>query len=93
MTAIARWLGERIPIDPAALRELTNEPVPHHMKRWWFCLGGTPAYLFLVQIFTGILLAIYYQPRPPRPTNRSSTSRGTSRSAGTFAACTNGRRR
>ena len=62
MTAIARWLGERIPIDPAALRELTNEPVPNHMKRWWFCLGGTPAYLFLVQIFTGILLAIYYQP-------------------------------
>lgn len=62
MTALTRWLGERVPIDPAALRELTNEPVPHHMKRWWFCLGGTPAYLFLVQVFTGILLAIYYQP-------------------------------
>jgi quinol-cytochrome oxidoreductase complex cytochrome b subunit len=62
MTAIARWFGERVPIDPATLREMTNEPVPYHMKRWWFCLGGTPAYLFLVQIFTGILLAIYYQP-------------------------------
>lgn len=32
------------------------------MKRWWWCLGGTPAYLFVVQIFTGILLAFYYEP-------------------------------
>ena len=43
------------------LRDLTNEPVPNHLKRWWFCLGGTPAYLFVVQIVTGILLAFYYQ--------------------------------
>jgi quinol-cytochrome oxidoreductase complex cytochrome b subunit len=43
---------------------LTNEPVPNHLKRWWFALGGTPAYLFVVQIFTGILLAVYYQPAP-----------------------------
>jgi quinol-cytochrome oxidoreductase complex cytochrome b subunit len=26
--------------------------------------GGTPAYLFVVQMFTGILLAFYYQPAP-----------------------------
>jgi quinol-cytochrome oxidoreductase complex cytochrome b subunit len=43
---------------------MTNEPVPNHLKHWWFCLGGTPAYLFVVQIITGILLAIYYQPSP-----------------------------
>lgn len=56
------WLRERVPISGDQLRELTNEPVPNHMKRWWFCLGGTPAYLFVVQIVTGILLAVYYQP-------------------------------
>ena len=44
-------------VDGVQLRELTNEPVPNHMKRWWFALGGTPAYLFVVQIATGILLA------------------------------------
>ncbi len=38
--------------------------LPNHLKRWWFCLGGTPAYLFVVQIVTGILLAFYYQPAP-----------------------------
>ncbi len=62
MSVVSRWLRERVPISGDQLRELTNEPVPNHMKRWWFCLGGTPAYLFVVQIVTGILLAIYYQP-------------------------------
>jgi quinol-cytochrome oxidoreductase complex cytochrome b subunit len=64
MEAIKSWFRERLPISRAQLQELTNEPVPNHLKRWWFCLGGTPAYLFVVQIFTGILLALYYQAAP-----------------------------
>src|SRR3990167_8027367 len=62
MSRIASWFQERLPISGDQLRELTNEPVPNHLKHWWFCLGGTPAYLFVVQIFTGILLAFYYEP-------------------------------
>lgn len=64
MASPKEWLNERIPVSQAQLRELTNEPVPDHLRRWWFCLGGTPAYLFVVQIFTGILLAFYYKPAP-----------------------------
>jgi len=64
MRAIARWLGDRLPVSGRQCRELTNEPVPYHLKRWWFALGGTPAYLFIVQIFTGILLAVYYEASP-----------------------------
>ena len=64
MGAISRWFQERIPVSGARFAELTNEPVPNHLRRWWFCLGGTPAYLFVVQIVTGILLAFYYQPAP-----------------------------
>ena len=64
MSRIAPWLQERVPISGQQIRELTNEPVPHHLKRWWFALGGTPAYLFVVLIATGISLAIYYQPSP-----------------------------
>lgn len=64
MGFLTRWLQERLPIDGEQLRGFTNEPVPNHMKRWWYCLGGTPAYLFVVQIATGILLAFYYQPSP-----------------------------
>jgi quinol-cytochrome oxidoreductase complex cytochrome b subunit len=66
MNAIGRWLQERIPITGVELRELTNEPVPNHLKRWWFALGGTPAYLFVIQIVTGILLAFYYEAAPQR---------------------------
>jgi quinol-cytochrome oxidoreductase complex cytochrome b subunit len=64
MGLVANWFRERVPLSGDVLRELTNEPVPNHLKHWWFCLGGTPAYLFVVQIVTGILLAIYYQPAP-----------------------------
>ena len=64
MGALAHWFRERFPVSGHQLRELTNEPVPGHLKRWWFCLGGTPAYLFVVQVVTGILLAFYYEPSP-----------------------------
>jgi quinol-cytochrome oxidoreductase complex cytochrome b subunit len=74
MNASGRWFHERVPVTGDQLREWTNEPVPNHLKRWWFCLGGTPAFLFVVQIVTGILLAFYYQPSSSTRTNRSSTS-------------------
>ncbi len=61
---LRRFFTERLPVDGAQLRERTNEPVPNHLKHWWFCLGGTPAYLFVVQIATGILLAFYYEASP-----------------------------
>ena len=64
MNAIKAWFGERLPISGDDLRELTNEPVPYHLKRWWFALGGTVAYLFIIQIFTGILLAFFYEASP-----------------------------
>ena len=59
---VKNWFSSRIPISADQIRNLTNEPVPYHMKHWWFCLGGTPAFLFLVQILTGILLCFYYSP-------------------------------
>ena len=43
-----------------------SEPVPGHLKRWWWCLGGTPAYLFLIQAVTGVLLTFYFVPTPEK---------------------------
>jgi quinol-cytochrome oxidoreductase complex cytochrome b subunit len=60
------WLKERLPIDLDHLRDVTNEPVPGHLKRWWFALGGTAAYLFMVQLVTGVMLLFYYVPEPGR---------------------------
>jgi quinol-cytochrome oxidoreductase complex cytochrome b subunit len=64
MSRRSEFWKERVPVSEETLRSLTSEPIPNHMKRWWFALGGTPAYLFLVMIGTGILLASYYQPGP-----------------------------
>lgn len=64
MGVVLNWVGERLPVSGKQFQELTNEPVPYHLKRWWFALGGTPAYLFIVQIVTGILLAFYYEASP-----------------------------
>ena len=64
MGKLRDFFSERVPVSPETMRELTNEPVPNHLKRWWFALGGTPAYLFIIMIVTGILLACYYQPGP-----------------------------
>jgi len=56
------WIQESFPIDQEALIELTAEPIPNHLKRWWWALGGTPLYMFVVQIITGIMLIFYYVP-------------------------------
>lgn len=64
MADARRFLAESLPVDWDALRALGAEPVPHHLKRWWWCLGGTPLYLFVVQVVTGILLTLYYVPDP-----------------------------
>lgn len=63
-TGLGDRLQELFPFDWELLRHAGAEPVPFHLKRWWFCLGGTPMYLFIVQVITGILLTIYYVPSP-----------------------------
>lgn len=65
---IAERAGERIkamfPVDWEIIRHMGAEPIPYHLKRWWFCLGGTVMYLFFVQVATGIALSFYYVPTP-----------------------------
>ena len=58
------WLQSRVPVDQEMLKAVGSEPIPGHLKRWWWCIGGTPAYLFIVQIVSGILLTFYYVPSP-----------------------------
>ncbi|MCK4727105.1 MAG: cytochrome b N-terminal domain-containing protein, partial [Anaerolineales bacterium] len=44
--------------------KILNKPVPKYALRWWYCLGGITAFLFVVQGLTGIMLAFYYKPTP-----------------------------
>ncbi|AFQ45309.1 cytochrome b subunit of the bc complex [Desulfosporosinus meridiei DSM 13257] len=45
-------------------KDLASHPVPKHARSYMFCFGGITFLLFLIQIITGILLAIYYKPTP-----------------------------
>lgn len=57
------WFDSRYEIsDP--LSKFLSKPVPKFAQRWWYCLGGITAFLFVVQGITGIMLAFYYKPTP-----------------------------
>jgi quinol-cytochrome oxidoreductase complex cytochrome b subunit len=66
---IKEWFKERFPIDYQKFIEMNEkifikEPIPVHMKKWFFCMGATPLILFGLQVVTGILLVFYYVPSP-----------------------------
>jgi len=60
-TRTVEWVDERYELSPA-LSKLGAKPVPRFAMKWWYCLGGITAFLFVVQGITGIMLAFYYKP-------------------------------
>jgi hypothetical protein len=59
----ADWVDGRYRLSEP-LQKLLAKPVPVYARRWWYCLGGLTAMLFVVQAITGIMLAFYYEPTP-----------------------------
>jgi cytochrome b6 len=60
MTVI-NWIDERL--DLSEIRHFVEEKgVPVHTQKVWYYLGGMTLFLFGVQVFTGILLLLYYRP-------------------------------
>lgn len=62
-TRVADWVDQRYQTKEVLSKAL-NKPVPTWATRWWYCLGGITAFLFVIQAVTGIMLAFYYQPTP-----------------------------
>ena len=55
------WVDERL--DLSEVRHFVAEKgVPVHAQKIWYYLGGVTLFLFGVQVFTGILLLLYYRP-------------------------------
>jgi ubiquinol-cytochrome c reductase cytochrome b subunit/cytochrome b6 len=61
---VKTWLRESFPVDQEALVKISSEPIPNHLKRWWWALGGAPLVFFTIQVITGIMLIFYYVPEP-----------------------------
>jgi len=55
------WVRERLNIDPI-IEFASHKSVPTWKGSFWYYFGGVALFLFLVQIVTGILLLMYYQP-------------------------------
>jgi cytochrome b6 len=61
LQTVIDWLDERI--DLSGIRHFVAEKgVPIHTQEIWYYLGGMTMFLFGVQVFTGILLLLYYRP-------------------------------
>ena len=59
---VSRWIDERL--DVAGLRRaLLDRKMPGGLT-WWHTLGSATLTVFLVQVVTGIVLAMYYSPSP-----------------------------
>src|SRR6476646_10748120 len=62
MSALGRWIDERIDIA-GVRRGLLDRQMPSGLT-WWHTLGSATLTVFLVQVITGIVLAMYYSPSP-----------------------------
>lgn len=59
----ASWIDARYAVSEP-LAKVLQKPVPRYARRWFYCLGGITAFLFVTQAITGIMLAFYYVPTP-----------------------------
>ena len=61
MNKIFLWLQERYQIDQL-LDFMKKKDVPVHKGFIWYYFGGITLFLFIIQVFTGIMLLLYYKP-------------------------------
>jgi ubiquinol-cytochrome c reductase cytochrome b subunit len=58
---IGEWFDRRLQLA-APIREAVEHPVPRRTASWWYVFGSAALTVFLLQVVTGILLAIIYVP-------------------------------
>lgn len=63
LNTLVRWLDERLPISDV-IQFFAKKRVPRHKHTFWYYFGGLALLFFLIQVVTGILLALYYKPSP-----------------------------
>jgi len=59
--SVYEWIDERLGLgEVIALAH--HKRIPVHSQSFWYYWGGISLFLFVIQIFTGILLLVYYRP-------------------------------
>ncbi len=58
---IIGWIDQRFPLTHIVKHELTDYPTPRNLSYWWN-FGFLAGFVLVLQIATGIFLAMYYKP-------------------------------
>jgi len=61
ISQIGDWFDRRLQLA-APIREAAEHPVPRNTASWWYVFGSASLTVFLLQLGTGILLALIYVP-------------------------------
>jgi quinol-cytochrome oxidoreductase complex cytochrome b subunit len=61
VSRVVEWIDERFPLTSFVRREFTEYPVPRNLSYWWN-FGFLAGFILVLQILTGIFLAMYYKP-------------------------------
>jgi len=61
ISRIGQWIDQRLQLA-APIREIAEHPVPRSTASWWYVFGSAALVVLILQIVTGILLALCYVP-------------------------------
>jgi ubiquinol-cytochrome c reductase cytochrome b subunit len=70
--SVGEWLDARLQIG-SSIRETMEHPVPRETASWFYVFGSAAFVVFLLQIVTGILLALIYVPSAAEAWNSLQT--------------------
>ena len=68
---IGEWFDHRLQLA-APIREAAEHPVPRNTASWFYVFGSAALTVFLLQLVTGILLALIYVPSAGRGMEQSA---------------------
>jgi ubiquinol-cytochrome c reductase cytochrome b subunit len=73
LDALGKWLDQRLHVS-GVLREATiGHRVPRSSASWWYVFGSAALTVFILQVITGILLALLYVPSAAEAWNSLQT--------------------
>src|SRR3981081_4722378 len=58
---LGEWVDRRLQLA-APVREVAEHPVPRNTACWWYVFGSAALVVFVLQLVTGIMLALIYVP-------------------------------
>src|ERR1700755_55005 len=61
ISKVGAWFDRRLQLA-APVREAAEHPVPRNTASWWYVFGSAALTVFILQLVTGILLALIYVP-------------------------------